>query len=255
MLKQLLNIAKTVKCVYPDISKNDKLNTKLYYSSYEDILNNIKNDKKMDCGSVIWNILLQYYIDESVCNSCLENDNTLDLLKIYNPKFHLFFNKDINDKKNLTYNLTYVKYEPFHLLYDQNITELSTNNMGYWCINLGIGRNIKQEIESFVHFDIDYEKECYLVFWPDNGMIICNIDFIITNLINDAKKDIEYFKKSADNILATSILGLLDIFMIENNITFDSIKVINMGYLFESNENKNINLANMCMNKGINLIN
>tara|TARA_Y100000389_G_C17432940_1_gene503821 strand:+ start:799 stop:1185 length:387 start_codon:yes stop_codon:yes gene_type:complete len=127
--------------------------------------------------------------------------------------------------------------------------------MGYWCINLGVGINIIEEIESLVSYNIDYKKECYLVFWPNKGIIICNIDYIINTLINDAKKDIENFKKTADNIIGKSVLGLLNILMEKENITFDSIKVINMGYLLKSNNEKRLNLANMYMNKGNNLVN
>lgn len=41
--------------------------------------------------------------------------------------------------------------------------------------------------------------------------------------------------------------------MEKENITFDSIKVINMGYLLKSNNEKSLNLANMYMNKDNNL--
>jgi len=257
MLSKLIKICQGVKCKYPNIKNNQILLTSKKYSNYDDLTHYIEDENSlMDCGSVIWNILLQYYLSNKTLNKKFIENEILnnDLTKIFNPHFHLYFNKNKKDHKNLNYNLTYIQYKPLHLLYEQNINNINTNNMGYWCINLGIGSDIKNNIECLQYFDIDYNKECYLVFWPNIGMTICNLDFIIENLINDAKNDIEYFKVKSDKIIINSTLYLLRILMKQKNITFDSVEVNNMGYLFEKNEDTNINLANMYMNKGNNLI-
>ncbi len=47
MLKDIINISKTIKCRYPNIS-NERLDTNLYYSSYENIMNSIKTNEIMD---------------------------------------------------------------------------------------------------------------------------------------------------------------------------------------------------------------
>jgi hypothetical protein len=257
MLVNLIKIAQKVKCKYPNIKKNQILLINKYYSNYDDITHYIEDENSlMDCGSVLWNILLQYYLNNKSLNKEILENEILnnDLTQIFNPEFHLYFNKNNKDEKNVNYNLTYIKYKPFHLLYEQNINNINTNNMGYWCINLGIGLYIKNNIESLQYFDIDYDKDCYLVFWPNIGMTICNLDFIIENLINDAKNDIKYFENNSNKIIVDSTLGILRILMKQKNITFDSVEVINMGYLFEKNEETNINLCNMYMNKGNNLM-
>jgi len=257
MLVNLIRICQKVRCKYPNIKNKEILLVSKKYSNYNDLANYIEEENSlMDCGSVLWNILLQFYLNSKSLNKQIIENEILnnDLTQIFNPQFHLYFNKNNKDEKNLNYYLTYIKYQPLHLLYEKNINNISTNNMGYWCINLGVGNYIKNNIECLEHFSVDYTKDCYLVFWPEVGMTICNLDFIIENLINDAKNDIKFFENTSDEIIAKSTLGILDILMKQKNITLDSVEIINMGYLFEKNEDTNLNLANMYMNKGNNLM-
>ena len=253
MSQEIMEIAKTIQCNYPNIEIHQKLPPISYrnYQHIKDYSNNPNN--LMDCGGVLYNILLQYYLDDSI-------DENIDNIKFtrtiyntineYSDKIDLLFIKDRNHNSKL--NLYYLENVDFYLLkndyLDKGLIPLSTNNMGYWILSLGITKDIKSIVDEFWYGEQILEKECFLAYYYQENksnkykMIVCHIETIYNILILDSKKDWEYMiQLEKDYIRRDCYQNIYDIVLEKNNITKNTIKTHYKASLFPKNENTILN--------------
>lgn len=249
MLQEILEIAKRIRCHYPKTINHEKL-PPISYTNYQDIKDYSYNPNSiMDCGGVLYNILLQYYLDKSIDN--IKFTRTIyNTINEYRDKIDLLFIKDRIHNSNL--NLYYLENVDFYLLkndyLDKGLIPLSTNNMGYWILSLGITKDIKSKVDEFWYGEQNLEKECFLAYYyQDNNchkykMIVCHIETIYNILILDSNKDWEYMiQQEKDHIRRDCYQNIYDIILEKNNSTKNSIKKHYMASLFPKNENTILN--------------
>ena len=263
----ILNEALGVKCNYCDYSdpNNKQLNNKGSYISYDDMIEHTNNENyRMDCTSVIQNLIKRWYLKDID----FTNEN-IKLIKLLLNKLDLSFNKffsnDFNDnnKGRLIYLENTLFYKLKEEIIDKKLFGLETNSMGWWCICLGKSAIYKLSYKSLFLEEIDDDEFCYLTFWgkrdgTENTMAICKLDTIKNTLIEKGNNDLERsISKVNDSISINAINGIINIIKNRDNLHDNIIKVHNLNTLntFTYDSSKPITqICSMLTLKGNNLL-
>lgn len=239
IIENILINAGKIKCRYQDFSKEKiPMLKKIHYSSIKQMIEKVENDNIMDCTSVLWNLILREYISDDDISILKEYKS--EILESNNPKFHIYFPRIYND--NDVGALVYLEYTIYHHMMEKyfktNLIAMSTNSMGWWCLCLGLTSDYYDKVKELWIGDITMNQKCYLTFWgvsdKASTVAVCNISTIEQRLICNAKKDLDNYLKDKPEYIKSSVNGIINITLEENNITMDTIKYNKLGTLFKA---------------------
>jgi len=258
LIKNILNLSRTIKCRYPNLSLNEKIKQTVFHCNKE-ILEFLENNNTVtDCGSIIFSIILLNYYQNS-----WPIKDIGEITTIPNPKFHIFL-----PRSNVEYgNVYYLEYTPFYLLkkdyFDTGLIKIKTNSMGWWIIHLGKLKNYFTDYKDlWIGSSLNMEDDCYLYFYGKrediiSSMAISNLDFIKSRLVENAIKSWNNTLKEQSSIITKAYDGVFKILLAKNNISNKETKLYKTGsILLDLDKNIDIDIdkknmiiyCNMCMN-------
>lgn len=250
LITKILELLQLVKCNYPNNSIGQSL-YKTTFTSRKEIIDSLSNKNTLtDCVSILKMLLLLIYTEDK---SFIIKQS--DIFKVPDKHFHHYFPMTDKISKGV---ITYILYEPFHLMlqyFENGLIPISTNSMGFYLLCLGNEKKYYTNYKKYWLGEYVEGENIYLYFKglnetnSDSGLALSNIEYITNNMIENAKNDWNRLLSHANNkILRDSYDGIKRNILKQNKITMNTVKIKPMGILFELEEPIFINIATMLTN-------